>query len=244
MINNQRHVNMTNTYHRILYKVSGEALMGTKAYGHDSEVLTAIAQDIAQVIRSGVQVGIVVGGGNIFRGVHVSAHSVNRINADYMGMLATVINAMALQTAIEATGVAAVVQTAIAMEPMCERFNARTADAELNRNTVVIFAGGTGSPYFTTDTAAVLRGLEIRSDAVFKGSQVDGIYSADPKQDPQAVHLPKLTFQTALEQGYKVMDAAAFGLAKEHNLPIVVFNIADQLSSVLAGKVKHTVVGQ
>lgn len=233
---------MIENLHRILYKVSGEALMGDKSYGHDTETIHRIVTDIAQVLQRGVQIAVVVGGGNIFRGVNVSARKMQRINADYMGMLATVINALALQSALDEIGVKAVVQTAANLAPVCEHFNPRKAEDYLNNNTVVIFAFGTGNPFFTTDTASVLRALETRSDVVIKGSQVDGIYSADPKLDPQAKHYDTLTFQEVLEKGYKVMDMSAFGLAKENNLPIVVFSIMDSLNAVLSGKAKCTVV--
>lgn len=241
-INNLGMLKMLDKLHRILYKVSGEALMGGKAFGHDTATIHTIALDIASVLKTGIEIAIVIGGGNIFRGVNVSAKKMQRVNADYMGMLATVINALALQSALDEVGVNAVVQTAANLAPVCEHFNPRKAEEYLSDHKVVIFAFGTGNPFFTTDTASVLRALETRSDAVIKGSQVDGIYSADPKLDPQAVHYDSLSFQEVLEKGYRVMDMSAFGLAKENNLPIVVFSIMDSLEAVLGGKAKCTVV--
>ena len=212
-------------YQRVLLKISGEALMGRREYGLDTEMVKAIAADIEAVVTIGVQVCSVIGGGNIFRGVSGASAGMERAQADYMGMLATVMNALAMQSALEARGVPTRVQSAIPMSSVCEPYIRRRAERHMEKGRVVIFAAGTGNPFFTTDTAAALRAAEMGCDALFKGTQVDGVYSADPRRDPSAERFDELTYQQVLADQLAVMDAAAISLARENKLPIVVFNI-------------------
>ncbi len=235
---------MALAYRRALLKISGEALAGTKGVGLDYGVVDALAREIKQVHDQGIHLGLVVGGGNIVRGTAASAQGMDRVSADYMGMLATVINALALQDVLERTGVQTRVLTAIRMESLAEPYIRRRAVRHLEKGRLVIFAGGTGNPFFSTDTAAVLRALEIEADVILKATGVDGIYTGDPKKDKNAKFIPELSFQDALVNGYAVMDANAFGLCKENNLPIVVFNINQPgaIGRVLAGDRVGTIV--
>jgi uridylate kinase len=212
-------------YKRVLLKLSGEALMGRQEYGLDNAKVRAIAADIEAVATMGVQVCSVIGGGNIFRGVSAAAHGMERAQADYIGMLATVMNALAMQSALEARGVPTRVQSAIPMSSVCEPYIRRRAERHMEKGRVVIFAAGTGNPFFTTDTAAALRATEMGCDALFKGTQVDGVYTTDPRRDPEAERFEELTYQYVLANQLAVMDAAAISLARENKLPIVVFNI-------------------
>ncbi len=212
-------------YKRILLKLSGEALLGDTPFGISPEVMDEIAREIAEVYRLGVEIGIVIGGGNIFRGVAGASKGMDRASADYMGMLATVINSLALQDALERQGVTTRVQSAIEMREVAEPYIRRRAIRHLEKNRVVIFAAGTGNPFFTTDTAAALRALEIGAEALLKATKVDGVYERDPLQDPQARKFDHLRYQEVLERGLKVMDATAISLAMENKLPIVVFNL-------------------
>jgi uridylate kinase len=212
-------------YQRVLLKLSGEALMGRREYGLDNDTARAIAADIGDVVSMGVQVCIVIGGGNIFRGISGASSGMERAQADYMGMLATVMNALAMQSALERAGVHTRVQSAIPMSSVCEPYIRRRAERHMEKGRVVIFAAGTGNPFFTTDTAAALRAAEMRCDALFKGTQVDGVYSADPRKVPDARRYEELTYLEVLANELAVMDAAAISLARENALPIVVFNI-------------------
>jgi uridylate kinase len=212
-------------YKRVLLKVSGEALMGKRDYGLDTEMLAAIANDIADVIAMGVEVCLVIGGGNIFRGVAGAASGMDRGQADYMGMLATVMNALGMQSALEKRNVPTRVQSAIPMASLCEPYIRRRAMRHMEKGRVVIFAAGTGNPFFTTDTAAALRAAEMGCDALLKGTQVDGVYSADPRRDPQAKRYDELTYLEVLSRDLGVMDASAISLARENKLPIIVFNV-------------------
>ncbi len=213
------------TFRRVLLKLSGEALMGEQNYGLDPAKLKTIAAEIRSVTELGVQVCIVVGGGNIFRGISGAAKGLERGTADYMGMLATVMNALALQGALEGLGVTTRVQSAIPMHTVCEPYIRRRADRHMRKGRVVIFAAGTGNPYFTTDTAAALRAVEMGCDAMFKGTQVDGVYSSDPKTDKNAVRYDRLTYTEVLSRDLRVMDASAIALARENNIPILVFSL-------------------
>jgi uridylate kinase len=231
-------------YKRIILKASGEALMGEQGFGIDVSVADRIADDVKQARALGVEVGIVIGGGNIFRGVAVASKGGDRITGDHMGMLATVINSLALRTSLIKAGVDAVVLSAIAMPEICESFTQRKAMTYMNAGKVVIFAGGTGNPFFTTDSAAALRAAEIGADALLKGTQVDGIYSADPKKDPTATRYDRLTHKEVLDRGLAVMDTAAVALSRENNIPIIVYSIHENggLSDVLQGKGRSTIV--
>ncbi len=231
-------------YRRVLLKASGEALMGDQGFGIDVAVVDRIASDIAQARALGVEVGVVIGGGNIFRGVAVASKGGDRVTGDHMGMLATVINSLALRTSLVKLGIDTVVLSAIAMPELCESFSQRQATAYMNQGKVVIFAGGTGNPFFTTDSAAALRAAEIGADALFKGTQVDGIYTADPKKDPHATRFETLTHQEVLSKGLAVMDTAAVALARENHIPIIVFSIheAGGFADILTGKGRCTVV--
>ena len=212
-------------YRRILLKLSGEALLGAEGYGIDPKVLTDIAAEIRDVGALGVQVGVVIGGGNIFRGAGLARSGMDRATADHMGMLATVINSLALQDALEREGVVARVMSALQMHEVCEDFIRRRAVRHLEKGRVAILAAGIGNPYFTTDTAAALRAMEIRADVILKGTKVDGIYTADPLKDPEATRFDSISYIEVLEQGLKVMDATAISLCMDNSLPIVVFNI-------------------
>jgi len=231
-------------YKRILLKLSGEALMGDQQYGIDPVRLKEYADEIKTVVALGVEVAIVIGGGNIFRGVAGAANGMDRVQGDYMGMLATVINSMALQSALEETGVYTRLQTAIRMEQIAEPFIKRRATRHLEKGRVVIFGAGTGNPYFTTDTAATLRAIEVSADVILKGTRVDGIYTADPEKDPTATKFETLTFDEVYKKGLNVMDMTAFTLSQENNLPIVVFdmNKKGNLMKVVLGENIGTLV--
>jgi uridylate kinase len=225
-------------YKRILLKLSGESLAGNEKYGIHLETLQRFAMEIKKVVELNVEVGVVVGGGNIFRGISEAAREMDRVSADYMGMLATVINAMALQNALENIGVFTRVQTAIPMNQIAEPFIRRKAQRHLEKGRVVIFAAGTGNPYFTTDTAAVLRGVEIEADVILKGTRVDGVYNADPEKDPNAVKFDELSYMKVVKDGLRVMDTTAITLSMDNKLPIIVFNMEeeDNLKRVILGE--------
>jgi uridylate kinase len=231
-------------YRRALLKLSGEALAGERGAGLDYAVIEQFARQIKDVHASGVALGLVVGGGNIVRGATASQQGLDRVSGDYMGMLATVINALALQNVLEAMGVQTRVLTAIKMESLAEPYIRRRMMRHLEKGRLVIFAGGTGNPFFSTDTAAVLRALEMEAEVVLKATNVDGVYTADPRKDPAARHIPELSFQEALVNGYAVMDANAFGLCQANKLPIVVLNINQpgQIARALAGERVGTLV--
>ncbi len=212
-------------YQRVLLKVSGEALMGEQSYGIDLGTVTRIASEVKDAISAGAQVCLVIGGGNIFRGLSGAASGMDRATADYMGMLATVMNALAMQNALESIGVDTRVQSAIPMTTISEPYIRRRAIRHMEKGRVVIFAAGTGNPFFTTDTAAALRAAEMGCNALFKGTQVDGVYSADPKKDPGATRYDRLTHHEVIARDLKVMDAAAISVSRENNIPIIVFNI-------------------
>jgi uridylate kinase len=233
-------------YKRVLLKVSGEALMGKREYGLDTETVSRIATDIRDVVDMGVQVSLVIGGGNIFRGVSAAASGMDRAQADYIGMLATVMNALALQNALEKLGVPTRVQSAIPMAAVCEPYIRRRAERHMEKGRVVIFAAGTGNPFFTTDTAAALRAAEMGCDALLKGTQVDGVYSADPRKDPLAERIDHLTYLDVLSRDLGVMDAAAVSLARENGLPIVVFNIhaSGGFARVLRHEGRYTTISE
>jgi uridylate kinase len=216
---------MALAYTRALLKLSGEALAGDKASGLDFHVIEAFAEEVKAVHALGVQLALVVGGGNIIRGATASREGLDRVSADYMGMLATVINALALQDVLEKIGVNTRVMTAIRMESLAEPYIRRRAIRHLEKGRLIIFAAGTGNPFFSTDTAGVLRALEIEAQVILKATNVDGVYTGDPRQDPSATFIPELTYQEAIVKNYAVMDANAFGLCKANQLPIVVFNI-------------------
>lgn len=231
-------------YKRVLLKVSGEALMGSREYGLDTATCRRIAEDVKGVVDLGVQVCLVIGGGNIFRGVSGAASGMDRAQADYMGMLATVMNALGMQSALEKAGVSTRVQSAIPMSSVCEPYIRRRAERHMEKGRVVIFAAGTGNPFFTTDTAAALRAAEMRCDALLKGTQVDGVYSADPRKNPKAERYETLTYLDMLARDLAVMDAAAISLARENKLPIIVFNIHEQgaFTAVMKGEGRFTTV--
>jgi len=235
---------MALAYARALLKVSGEALAGEKGVGVDYRVVETLADQIKSVHAMGVQLSLVVGGGNIIRGTAASRDGLDRVNADYMGMLATVINALAMQDVLEKLGVHTRVMTAIRMESLAEPYIRRRAQRHLEKGRLVIFAGGTGNPFFSTDTAAVLRALEVEADVILKATNVDGVYTADPRSDPNAKFIPELTFQEAIVKGYAVMDANAFGLCKANQLPIQVFNINEPgaIARILRGERVGTIV--
>lgn len=212
-------------FKRILLKLSGEALMGNRNYGIDPERLAEYAQDIKSIVDKGIEVAIVIGGGNIFRGVAGASAGMDRVQGDHMGMLATVINGLALQGALEDAGLPTRLQTAIKINEVAEPFIRRRAMRHLEKGRVVIFGGGTGNPYFTTDSAAVLRAIEIEADAILKGTRVDGIYTADPEKDETAIKFDHITFEEVLKKGLKVMDTTAFTLSQENKLPIIVFDM-------------------
>ncbi|WP_100611089.1 UMP kinase [Confluentibacter lentus] len=225
-------------YKRILLKLSGEALMGNRQYGIDPERLAEYAEDIKTIIDKGIEVAIVIGGGNIFRGVSGASKGMDRVQGDHMGMLATVINGLALQSALENAGMQTRLQSAIKINEVAEPFIRRRAIRHLEKGRVVIFGGGTGNPYFTTDSAAVLRAIEIEADVILKGTRVDGIYNADPEKDSTAVKFNFISFDEVLKKGLKVMDTTAFTLSQENNLPIIVFdmNKKGNLLKVVSGE--------
>ena len=232
------------TYKRVLLKVSGEALMGRRDYGLDTDTVRAIAADIGDVVSLGVQVSLVIGGGNIFRGVSGAASGMDRAQADYMGMLATVMNALAMQAALEKRDVPTRVQSAIPMASVCEPYIRRRAIRHMEKGRVVIFAAGTGNPFFTTDTAAALRATEMGCDALLKGTQVDGVYAADPRKNPEAERFEQLTYLDVLSRDLSVMDASAISLSRENHLPIIVFNIhaPGAFAQVMRGEGRFTTI--
>ncbi len=231
-------------YKRVLLKVSGEALMGDREYGLDRKTLSRIAVDVSAVVDTGVQVCLVVGGGNIFRGVSGAAAGMDRASADYMGMLATVMNGLGLQSVLERHGVQTRVQSAIPMSSVCEPYIRRRAERHMEKGRVVIFAAGTGNPFFTTDTAAALRAAEMNCDALLKGTQVDGVYSADPRKNPDAARYTELTYHDVLARDLAVMDAAAISVARENGLPILVFDIhaPGSFAAVMRGEGRFTTI--
>ena len=236
---------MGNTYKRVLLKLSGEALMGDLAYGIDPTIVDAIAQEIAATVEQGVQIAIVVGGGNIFRGVKGAASGMDRATADYIGMLATVMNAMTLQDALERIDVPTRVQTAISMQEMAEPYIRRRAIRHLEKNRVVIFGAGSGNPFFTTDTTAALRAAEISAEVLLKATKVDGVYDSDPKTNSNAKRYTSLTYSHVLAKDLKVMDGTAIALCKDNNIPIMVFNLAvkGNIQRAMTGEPIGTIVG-
>lgn len=231
-------------FKRILLKLSGEALQGDQQYGIDPERLMDYAKEVKAVVDSKIQVAVVIGGGNIFRGLQGMTGGTDRVQGDYMGMLATVINSMALQDAFSRLGVRSKVLSGIAIDPVCEHMSSAKAIEYLEDGLVVIIAGGTGNPYFTTDTASALRALEIKADAILKGTRVDGVYSSDPEKDPKAVKYDNLSFDEVYEKGLKIMDLTAFTLCRENKLPILVFNmnVKGNLTKILKGQKIGTIV--
>lgn len=231
-------------YKRVLLKLSGESLMGDRNYGIDSQMLEQYAKDIKEITDVGVEVAVVIGGGNIYRGMNEAETGIERAQGDYMGMLATVINGMALQAALEKAGVKTRLQSAIKMEQVAEPYIRRKAMRHLEKGRVVIFGAGTGNPYFTTDTAGSLRAIEIKADVILKGTRVDGIYSADPEKDPSATKFERVSFEEVIGKGLKVMDMTAFTLCQENKLPIIVFdmNKGGNLLNVVSGKKIGTLV--
>jgi len=225
-------------YNRILLKLSGEALMGNQAYGIDADRINAYANEIKELHQQGVEIAIVIGGGNIFRGMTGAGNGVDRVQADYMGMLATVMNGLALQSALENAEVPTRLQTALKIEAVAEPYIKRKAVRHLEKNRVVIFSAGTGNPFFTTDSAAVLRAIEINADVILKGTRVDGIYTEDPEKNKEAIKFDTLSFEEVLKRGLKVMDTTAFTLSQENQLPIIVFdmNTKGNLFKVIQGE--------
>ena len=212
-------------YNRILLKLSGESLMGSQSYGISPEMLDQYTRDIKSAVEQGIEIAIVIGGGNIFRGISGAAKGMDRVQGDYMGMMATLINSMALQAELEKQGLKTELLSGLAIEPICKEMSRRRAIEAMQQGKVVIIGGGTGNPFFTTDTASALRAIEIKADAILKGTRVDGIYTADPEKDPTATKFESLTFQEALTKRLKVMDLTAFALCEENNLPIYVFDM-------------------
>lgn len=231
-------------YKRVLLKLSGEALMGDQQYGIDANRLSTYADEIKKIVDEKVEVAIVIGGGNIFRGLAASNTGMDRVQGDYMGMLATVINGLALQSSLEEKGVQTRMLTAIKMEQIAEPYIKRRAVRHLEKGRVVIFGAGTGNPYFTTDTAAVLRAIEVNADVILKGTRVDGVYSSDPEKDSTAVKFDEITFREVLERGLKVMDLTAFTLSEENKLPIIVFDMNKEgnLLRIVSGENIGTIV--
>lgn len=225
-------------YQRVLLKLSGEALMGSLGYGIDPAVVQDIAQEVADVVSSGIQVAIVVGGGNIFRGVKAASKGMDRATADYVGMIATVMNAITLQDALEQAGVPTRVQSAIAMQEVAEPYIRRRAIRHLEKNRVVVFGAGSGNPFFTTDTTAALRAAEIDAEVIFKATKVDGVYDSDPHQNPNAKRYQTLTYNHVLTQDLRVMDSTAIALCKENNIPIIVFDLSTR------GNIRRAVMGE
>lgn len=232
------------TYNRILLKLSGEALEGTLGYGIDPKRLADYAGEIKSIVDDGIQVAIVIGGGNIFRGLQGTLQGIDRIQGDYMGMLATVINSMAIQDALGKAGVRSKLLGGIAIDPIVEEMSGSRAVKYLEQGYVAIISGGTGNPFFTTDTASALRAVEIKADAILKGTRVDGVYTADPEKDPAAVKYETLSFDEAIKKGLKIMDITAFTLCRENHLPIVVFdmNVPGNLKRVVKGEKVGTVI--
>ncbi len=231
-------------YKRVLLKVSGEALLGDQAFGIDDQIMGRIAGEVAEAVKLGVKVGLVVGGGNIFRGMTIAKAGGNRVAGDQMGILATVMNAIAMQQALGEKKVATRLFSAVPMPTICETFNQRAAETAFDAGEVAIFAGGIGSPFLTTDTTAAMRGSEMGCDAIFKGTQVDGVYSADPKKDKKAVRYDRLSYNDVLRQGLQVMDVAAIALARDNRIPVIVFSIKQPgaFVDILKGKGRATVV--
>ncbi|MFL2612725.1 MAG: UMP kinase [Flavobacteriaceae bacterium] len=231
-------------YKRILLKLSGEALMGNRTHGVDPERIKAYCKEISELVKTGVEIAIVIGGGNIFRGLSAASNGMDRVQADYMGMLATVINGLALQSTLEESGIQTRLQTALKMESIAEPYIKRRAVRHLEKKRVVIFSAGTGNPFFTTDSAAVLRAIEINADVILKGTRVDGIYNLDPEKNKDAIKFEHLTFDDAITKKLKVMDSTAFTLSKENNLPIIVFNMnkPGNLKKIIDGKQIGTIV--
>jgi len=232
-------------FKRVLLKVSGEALLGSQSFGIDTEIVDRIAGEVGEAVNLGVEVGLVVGGGNIFRGMQVAADGGNRVAGDHMGMLATVMNAIAFHEGLERNGISARIFSALAMPSICETFTQQRAEAAMRRGRVAVFAAGTGNPFFTTDSGAALRAAEMGCNALFKGTNVDGIYSADPKKDPNAERFDQLTYDEVLARGLEVMDAAAVALARDNGIPVVVFSIHNPgaFVDILRGEGRATVVG-
>ncbi len=232
------------TFKRILLKLSGEALMGERQFGIDPVVLKSFAHEVAEIHNLGVQIGIVIGGGNIFRGIQAAAHGIDKVSGDHMGMLATVINSIAFQNALEEAGVQTRLQSAIKMEQIAEPYIRRRAIRHLEKNRVVIFGAGTGNPYFTTDTAAVLRAIEIEAQVIIKATRVDGVYDSDPEKNPNAIKFDEITYKQVIEKELRVMDQTAITLCSENNLPILVFNVNQKgnLKKLIAGENIGTMV--
>ena len=232
------------SFTRVLLKLSGESLAGDQGYGINPQIITTIAREIREVVDQGVQLALVIGGGNIFRGLAASSKGMDRASADYMGMLATMINSLAMQDALEKAGVATRVQSAIAMQEVAEPYIRRRAMRHLEKGRVVIFGAGTGNPYFTTDTAASLRAMEINAQVILKGTKVDGVYSADPKKDPTAVKFAELTYIDVLNRGLQVMDATATSLCMDNKLPIIIFDLTTvgNIKKVISGEEIGTIV--
>ena len=232
------------SYNRILLKLSGEALLGERTHGVDPKRILAYSKEIKEIVDAGIELAIVIGGGNIFRGVSGASNGIDRVQADYMGMLATVINGLALQSSLEGLNVQTRLQTAIKIEAVAEPYIKRKAVRHLEKKRVVIFGAGTGNPFFTTDSAAVLRAIEINADAILKGTRVDGIYNIDPEKNKDAVKFEKLSYDEAINKKLKVMDSTAFTLSQENNLPIVVFNMnkPGNLKKIIQGKPVGTIV--
>ena len=226
------------SYNRILLKLSGEALLGERTHGVDPKRILAYSKEIKEIVDGGIELAIVIGGGNIFRGVSGASNGIDRVQADYMGMLATVINGLALQSSLEELNVQTRLQTAVKIEAVAEPYIKRKAVRHLEKKRVVIFSAGTGNPFFTTDSAAVLRAIEINADAILKGTRVDGIYNIDPEKNKDAVKFKKLTYDEAINKKLKIMDSTAFTLSQENNLPIIVFNMnkPGNLKEIIEGK--------
>jgi uridylate kinase len=233
-------------YRRVLLKLSGEALMGERDFGLDSDIVTRIAAEVKDVLALGVEICLVIGGGNIFRGLTGAAAGMERASADYMGMMATVINSLAMQSGLERTGVSTRVQSAISMQSVCEPYIRRRAIRHMEKGRVVIFAAGTGNPFFTTDTAAALRASEMGCDALLKATKVDGVYSADPARVPDAVRYDRLTYMDVLSRDLKVMDASAISLARENGIPILVFSLFKPggFAEVVTGRGLYTIIAE
>lgn len=231
-------------YKRILLKLSGEALMGDNSHGIDPDRIQLYCREISSLVKTGVEIAIVIGGGNIFRGVSAASKGIDRVQADYMGMLATVINGLALQSSLEGMGIQTRLQTALKMEAIAEPYIKRRAVRHLEKKRVVIFSAGTGNPFFTTDSAAVLRAIEINADVILKGTRVDGVYNLDPEKNKNAVKFDKISFDEAITKNLKIMDSTAFTLSKENNLPIIVFNMnkPGNLNKIIEGKQIGTIV--
>ena len=235
---------MSKSTRTVLLKLSGEALMGNRTHGVDPERIKAYCKEISELVKTGVEIAIVIGGGNIFRGLSAASNGMDRFQADYMGMLATVINGLALQSTLEESGIQTRLQTALKMESIAEPYIKRRAVRHLEKKRVVIFSAGTGNPFFTTDSAAVLRAIEINADVILKGTRVDGIYNLDPEKNKDAIKFEHLTFDDAITKKLKVMDSTAFTLSKENNLPIIVFNMnkPGNLKKIIDGKQIGTIV--